>query len=129
MARRNWSSVSCFDLGVELTKTKRPISRPAASGGLLQTRQDAARQNMANEERSKKPLPASVPVRFMELRNSMCRWPIGDPHDFDSFRFCGCQRSSEAIYCETHMSLAFVPQRRKILVPKVKGAYKQIPSA
>jgi GcrA cell cycle regulator len=103
-----------------LTKTKRPISRPAASGELLQTRQDAASQNMASQERSNKwkPLPASVPVRFMELRNSMCRWPIGDPHDFDSFRFCGCRRSCEAIYCETHMTLAFVPQRRKHLCPK-----------
>ena len=84
---------------------------------------------MANQERSNKPLPASVPVSFMELRNGMCRWPIGDPHDFDSFRFCGCPRSSAAIYCETHMTLAFVasrprmlPTRRDIPLPKVKGA-------
>ena len=98
-----------------MTKTKRPISRPAAYGGLIQTRQDAARDYIGNQEFSNnwKPILASVPVRFMELRSGMCRWPIGDPHDLATFRFCGCPRSSKAIYCEAHKTLAFVPSRAR----------------
>jgi hypothetical protein len=115
MAGRNWSSVFYFDLGVELTKTKRPISRRAATSELIQTRQDAARHYIGGQELSNnwKPLLASVPVRFMELRNGMCRRPIGDPHNLATFRFCGCPRSSKAIYCDAHKTLAFVPNRAK----------------
>ena len=96
-----------------MTKTKSPISRPAPYGGLIQTRQDAARHYTSNQEQSNswKPLLASVPVRFMALRTGMCRWPIGDPRHLDTFGFCGCACSSEAIYCETHRRLAFAPNR------------------
>ena len=98
-----------------MTKTKSPISAPYV--GLIQTRQDAARHYMGNQELSNnwKPLLASVPVRFMELRNGMCRWPLGNPHHLDTFRFCGCARSSESIYCETHKTLALAPNRARTL--------------
>jgi hypothetical protein len=58
---------------------------------------------------------ASVPVRFMELRNGMCRWPIGDSHHLETFRFCGCVCSSEAIYCDAHKKLSLAPSRAKSL--------------
>jgi hypothetical protein len=100
-----------------MTKTMSPISRPAPDGGLTQTRQDAARHYMGNQLHSNnwKPLLDSVPVRFMEVRIGMCRWPIGDPHHLDTFRFCGCACSSEAIYCETHKKLASAPNRAKTI--------------
>ena len=96
-----------------MSKTKSPISQPAPAGGLIQRRQDAARAYIGNQERSNswKPLPASVPVTFMDLRSGMCRWPIGDPHYLETFRFCGCACSLEAIYCVTHKTLASVPNR------------------
>ncbi|MGD9545058.1 MAG: GcrA family cell cycle regulator [Methylocystis sp.] len=98
-----------------MTKTKSPTSPPAPDGGLIQRRQDAARQYMGKQEHSNnwKPLLDSVPVRFMELRIGMCRWPIGDPHDLDTFRFCGCARSSQGAYCETHKKLALAPNRAR----------------
>jgi len=100
-----------------MSKTKSPIGRPAPDGGLIQTRQNAARHYMDNQEHSKnwKPLLASVPVRFVDLRAGMCRWPIGDPHHLDTFRFCGCACSSEAIYCETHKTLESVPNQNRTL--------------
>jgi hypothetical protein len=86
-----------------MTKPKGGLRRP--DGDLFQTRQE--RSN------SWKPLLGSVPVRFMALRAGMCRWPIGDPHQFDKFRFCGCACSSEANYCRTHEKLALAPNRSR----------------
>ena len=59
------------------------------SGG-VSSRREAAPQLMINRERRNNsgPFAASV-VKFMELRPSMCRWPIGDPKHIETFRFCG----------------------------------------
>jgi hypothetical protein len=96
-----------------MSKTKSPISRPAPDGGLMQARQDAARHYMSNQEHGNnwKPLLASVPVSFMNLRTGMCRWPIGNPHHLETFRFCGSACSPEAVYCEAHKTLAVAPNR------------------
>lgn len=108
---------ACFgrgkDSGIEMTKTNSATGRPAPDGGLIQTRQDVARHYNGSQEHGNnwKPLLASAPVRFMEIRTGMCRWPIGDPHYLETFRFCGCTCSSEAIYCETHTALALAPNR------------------
>ena len=69
----------------------------------------AAAQALAVQDRSDKwrPLEGTVPVTFMKHRNGMCRWPLGDPRDFDSFRFCGCACPGERIYCQAHEALAF----------------------
>ena len=102
-----------------MSKTKSPIGQPAPVGGLIQRRQDAARAYIGNQERSNswKPLPASDPVTFMDLRSGMCRWPIGDPHHLETFRFCGCACSPEVIYCGAHKKLASV-QNRVASLPK-----------
>jgi len=99
-----------------MTKTESPASRPAPGGGLIRQRQDAAREYIGDQERGDnwKPLAASAPVRFMEHRAGMCRWPIGDPRQFETFRFCGCVCSPEAIYCDAHRALASAPNRTAI---------------
>jgi len=56
-------------------------------------------------------IAVSVPVKFIELRPSMCRWPIGDPQHFETFRFCGCACPSEAAYCNTHNAVAHASSR------------------
>jgi hypothetical protein len=47
----------------------------------------------------------------MEVGTSMCRWPIGDPQQFETFRFCGSACPSGAVYCKTHNKKAYVPKR------------------
>lgn len=47
-------------------------------------------------------------VTIMELRECMCRWPIGDPGR-DDFRFCGARSNSGNSYCEHHSALAYQP--------------------
>jgi GcrA cell cycle regulator len=52
----------------------------------------------------------------MELREAMCRWPIGDPSRED-FRFCGARSTTASSYCVHHAALAYQPapdRRRRI---------------
>ncbi len=45
-------------------------------------------------------------VKLVDLRERMCRWPIGDPKD-ENFRFCGCEAHPDLPYCEYHAKQAF----------------------
>jgi hypothetical protein len=90
-----------------MTQPKAGPQRP--DGELFQTSQERSS--------SWKPLLGTVPVRFMALRTGMCRWPIGDPHQFEAFRFCGCACPSETNYCETHRKLALAPNRARTIPP------------
>lgn len=48
-------------------------------------------------------------VTIMELRDHHCRWPIGDPQQFESFRYCGQQTNTpKGPYCGAHMKIANV---------------------
>lgn len=47
-------------------------------------------------------------VTIMDLRESMCRWPLGDPGSPD-FRFCGSRSNSGSSYCAYHAQLAYQP--------------------
>ncbi len=47
-------------------------------------------------------------IGLLDLKESMCRWPIGDPASHD-FHFCGCQKQAGSSYCEHHARIAFKP--------------------
>ena len=48
---------------------------------------------------------------ILTLRDSMCKWPIGDPAD-PKFAFCG-RKSDSGPYCEEHAKQAFQPARKR----------------
>ena len=48
---------------------------------------------------------------ILTLRDSMCKWPIGDPAD-PQFAFCG-RKSDCGPYCSEHAKVAFQPQRKR----------------
>jgi GcrA cell cycle regulator len=55
-------------------------------------------------------VPISEPVTIVELRESMCRWPIGDPAQFQ-FRFCGAKKlPGQEPYCACHAGVAYQTQ-------------------
>jgi GcrA cell cycle regulator len=60
--------------------------------------------------------PVCEQVTIMELRESSCRWPMGDPTSAD-FRYCGARTpvGSCGPYCSAHARLAFqpAPERRR----------------
>jgi GcrA cell cycle regulator len=59
-------------------------------------------------------IPFSTRVTIMDLRESMCRWPIGDPASAE-FRYCG-SKAELGPYCMEHARLAFQPtqERRRV---------------
>jgi GcrA cell cycle regulator len=59
-------------------------------------------------------LAASQRVTIMDLRESMCRWPLGDPTT-PEFRFCGGRSITGLPYCTHHAEIAYQPaaERRR----------------
>ena len=59
-------------------------------------------------------IPMSERVTIMELRDSMCRWPMGDPTT-PEFRFCGGKAITGLPYCPHHSRIAYQPaaERRR----------------
>lgn len=53
-------------------------------------------------------VPMSPRVTIMELRESMCRWPLGDPTTSE-FRFCGASCGIGTPYCTYHARIAYQP--------------------
>jgi GcrA cell cycle regulator len=56
-------------------------------------------------------LPMSPRVTIVELREAMCRWPLGDPTS-PEFRYCGAP-SSSGPYCAHHGALAYQPAQER----------------
>ncbi len=54
-------------------------------------------------------VPISERVTLMELREAMCRWPLGDPTTAE-FRFCGGKSTvGGGPYCAYHARVAYQP--------------------
>ncbi len=53
-------------------------------------------------------VPMSLKVTIVELRESMCKWPIGDPSSTE-FRYCGSPSHAGTPYCQYHGKLAYQP--------------------
>lgn len=52
--------------------------------------------------------PFSERVTIMDLREYMCRWPMGDPTT-PEFRFCGARSQTGMPYCSHHSRIAYQP--------------------
>ena len=54
-------------------------------------------------------IPISERVTIMDLREAMCRWPMGDPTNTD-FCYCGAKMQIGAgPYCQAHARIAYQP--------------------
>lgn len=56
-------------------------------------------------------IPLADRVTIETLKESHCKWPIGDPAE-DDFHFCGRGRHGDGVYCEFHAAKAYQPARR-----------------
>ncbi|WP_300527300.1 GcrA family cell cycle regulator [Maricaulis sp.] len=57
-------------------------------------------------------LPSGEFATVLTLRDSMCKWPIGDPAS-SSFRFCGRKTGTDDTYCEAHADMAYQPSQKR----------------
>lgn len=57
-------------------------------------------------------VPMSNPVTIMELKESMCRFPLGDPQT-PEFRYCGGKSEISVPYCPFHTRMAYQPAQER----------------
>ncbi|GAC1329813.1 MAG: GcrA family cell cycle regulator [Beijerinckiaceae bacterium] len=55
-------------------------------------------------------VPISECVTITDLREHMCRWPLGDPTT-PEFRFCGARSGDIGPYCAGHARMAYQPMQ------------------
>lgn len=60
---------------------------------------------------SPQPLADGEAATILTIRDSMCKWPIGDPAD-PAFALCG-RKASCGPYCAEHAKIAFQPARKR----------------
>ncbi len=53
-------------------------------------------------------IPISERASILTLKETMCRWPIGDPGE-DDFHFCGRSSDAGVPYCDFHARIAYQP--------------------
>ena len=51
-------------------------------------------------------IPLHERADIMDLSDTVCKWPIGDPQH-DDFHFCGRRSDASGPYCEHHASVAY----------------------
>jgi GcrA cell cycle regulator len=57
-------------------------------------------------------IPMSRRISIMELREGVCRWPMGDPLQSD-FAYCGGDCTVGRTYCDAHSRMAYQPQTER----------------
>ena len=63
-------------------------------------------------------IPETKLVGIMDLRDGVCRWPVGDPLK-PGFAYCGANCDPGRTYCVEHSALAYQPsiERRRDRLP------------
>lgn len=103
----------CRREGLELCGERDPAMLRAAGRKSALMIKAAPRNPVGNMPTAPaRPLPvrAEPPGRatIHTLRNSQCRWPIGDPYA-DSFTFCGKPAHGDRSYCDHHHAIGHQP--------------------
>ena len=58
-------------------------------------------------------------VSIMELREGVCKWPLGDPMTAD-FVYCGADCTVGTVYCSCHSRMAYQPTQDRRRGPEVR---------
>lgn len=102
------------------TEAKRPDRPEAARPQRPATIGNTALAQELDEAPEEAPAPAPAPAvqdnvvpmgqrcTIMNLTESTCRWPLGEPGT-ESFHFCGGKANPGMPYCQTHARIAYQP--------------------
>lgn len=73
------------------------------------------------------PIPPVVTkgIKMIDLKERMCRWPLGDPKDAD-FKFCGCNNVAGLPYCEAHARMAYQVNKRSRLFSPEETVFEDV---
>ena len=64
-------------------------------------------------------------IKFIDLKERMCRWPLGDPQDAE-FAFCGCNTVPGLPYCADHARMAYQVNKRSRLFSPDEHAQEEV---
>lgn len=64
--------------------------------------------------------PEPKRIKLVQLTESTCKWPIGDPQEAD-FCFCGHSIKADTPYCDYHCKMAYQPLADRRRVRKAVG--------
>lgn len=78
----------------------------------LTTGTEAPREEPFRSQFVELDIPVDERVDLVDLKESQCRWPIGDPQD-QQFHFCGKSKAEGGPYCQYHAEIAFQPLSRQ----------------
>ncbi|MGU3497126.1 GcrA family cell cycle regulator [Xanthobacteraceae bacterium A53D] len=67
-------------------------------------------------------LPMGQRCTIMNLTESTCRWPVGEPGT-DAFYFCGGRSLTGMPYCATHARMAYQPVQDRRRAPRVAAGH------
>lgn len=70
------------------------------------------------------PKPEPMMLDLMQLTDSTCKFPIGDPQE-ENFGFCGAKPKENCPYCEYHSRLAYQPASER---RRDRGSARQQPA-
>ena len=97
-------------------KPQQQLPRQAQTRGsnALAVREQAAATPHAEVETNIEPqrLPNGDMVTVLTVKDTMCKWPIGDPAD-TTFGFCGHASQDGSPYCAEHARVAFQPAKKR----------------
>ena len=82
-----------------------PMAAPAVAPAMTTTEVTATIDEPEASVTEKIVIPFSKRVTIMELKEDMCRWPMGDPCK-DDFRYCGACCEARSAYCAFHGLIA-----------------------
>ncbi len=64
------------------------------------------------EARELPPDSSPFACTIVDLTDEICRWPIGDPSNIATFRYCGDEAIGGKVYCHRHHWVAHKPYAR-----------------
>ena len=64
-------------------------------------------------------VPMSRRVSIMDLREGVCKWPLGDPMTSD-FVYCGADCTVGTVYCSCHSRMAYQPTQDRRRAPEAR---------
>jgi len=92
----------------------RQATARTAGSNALAVREAAAPTPHVEVETNVEPqrLPNGDMVTVLTVKDTMCKWPIGDPAE-STFGFCGHATNEGSPYCADHARVAFQPAKKR----------------
>ena len=102
----------------EWAAPRTPVAAKTSGAGALSPRVSESRRLDGDESKAawtfgEAEVGEMQPVRFEDIREFACRWPLGDPKSGE-FAYCGLNRVEGQSYCAGHCRMAYrAPQARQ----------------